>query len=444
MARWRYQDKFPDTALLGRDGVLTKSLMRFYRLKGPHVLKRTEKCFDWVCNRIEAGVMPHYFRLHGKPTQISHVEDLAGTHFDGINLTVVDYLGLSTHPEILAAARDALDTGCVHSVSTGPLMGNSPASVALEDAVGDLLGYSNVVLFPTGWAASFGGISGLVRDSDFIVIDELAHQSLQQGAYASTQNVTKFSHLNNAAAINAIADIRAKNPTAGILVVTEGLYSMDGDAPEFPELLAGCKAHGAVLLVDVCHDLGSIGPNGSGSLGKAGLLGDPDVVVVGAFSKAFCTNGGFFASAYPGAECLVRAFAGPYTYSTALSPVQIAIARRALEISIGEEGDILRRKLNENIAVVRERAKSLGLLVYGSPTPIVSIDVGSEAHARLASAKAFHSGVVTTILEFPVVAFGKARFRLSMSPTHDKQQLIIAVDRIAQCIAWAKDFNLAL
>ncbi|MCL3883038.1 aminotransferase class I/II-fold pyridoxal phosphate-dependent enzyme [Marivita sp. GX14005] len=436
-----FPDTFPDRQLLTADGVLTKGQMRYFNPKSDHILNRFDGLEGYLRRRLEAGVFSHRMQVVGDPGTRATVRDLAGREFTGINLSTVDYMGLSDHPKIKNAARRTLDTSRLHSVNTGPLLGNSPESGALETWMARHMGHEFGMLFPTGWAASFSGVAALARPGDHVLIDEYAHQSLKQGANAACDSVIKFRHLDNSEVANRLVALRKADPDAGVLVVTEGLYSMDGDAPDIRELLQICKDHRAALLVDICHDLGCTGPRGTGTLGLQGILGDPDLIVVGAFSKAFATNGGFLTTSNLGVIFAAYCFAGPYTYSTSLSPMQISIAQTGLEIAAGPEGAARRAKLEANIAATRGRAAEHGILAYGAPSPIVSLHVGSEKIARLACARAFRNGLVTTILEYPVVSRGKARFRLSMSPEHDEAVLIAAVDIIAESIDWARAYQ---
>src|SRR5207244_2190884 len=137
-----------------------------------------------------------------------------------------------------------------------------------------------------------GAITGLIRPNDHVIVDNLAHACLQQGAHAATQNVRRHDHLDIAAVHSHLQEIRANDTKNGILVVTEGLFSMDSDTPDLQTLQALCHEYEATLLVDVAHDLGAIGPGGTGFLGIQDMLGKVDLVV-GAFSKTFASNGGF-------------------------------------------------------------------------------------------------------------------------------------------------------
>jgi 7-keto-8-aminopelargonate synthetase-like enzyme len=315
-------------------------------------------------------------------------------------------------------------------------MGNSLESYDLERSVARWLGRDDSFLCPTGWAAGFAAVSGVVRPDDHVVMDELSHQCLQQGAYASTTNVRNFKHLDNEDLEAHLRSIRETDARNAILVITEGLFSMDGDAPDLRTLVAICRRYGALVLVDVAHDLGASGPNGTGTVGDQGLLAEIDIIV-GAFSKTFASNGGFISSKALSVQWTQLCFGGPYTYSTAMSPIQVAVAREALRIVSSSDGEDLRNRLDANVRYVRAGAAQRGLTVLGAPSAIVPILIGREQHSRLAGMLSFQKGLIAVCLEFPVVQRGAARFRFSMSPRHSHEQMDRALDIVAESIAEA-------
>jgi len=164
----------------------------------------------------------------------------------------------------------------------------------LERKIADFLGVEEAILFPTGWAAGYGVIKGLVRSTDHIVMDALAHTCLQEGAAAATKNIYLFRHNMVDECRKWLEKIRAKDVENGIMVVTEGLFSMDSDTPDLAALQALCNEFNATLMVDVAHDLGNLGKDGKGFIGDQGMLGKIDLVM-GSFSKTFGSNGGFVA-----------------------------------------------------------------------------------------------------------------------------------------------------
>jgi glycine C-acetyltransferase len=350
---------------------------------------------------------------------------------------MVDYLGLSQDPRLKAAAIEAIETFGLHLPSSGPLMGNTEASYGLERAIARLLGRQDAFLLPTGWAAGFAAVSGVVRPGDHVLMDELSHQCLQQGAYASTAQVSVFRHLDNGHLESQLVELRAKDPASAILIITEGLFSMDGDTPNLREVVALARRFGAQTLVDIAHDFGCTGPSGTGTLGAQEVMNDIDIVV-GSFSKSFGTNGGFISSRTLSMQWAQLCFAGPYTFSTCISPVQVAAAAAALDIVTSSEGDSMRATLQARVAHAREAAASRGLTVIGAPSPIVPVLIGREQHSRLAGLYSFRRGLIATCLEFPVVQRGAARYRLSMSPRLSLEQIDTAMDIVAESIADAK------
>lgn len=414
---------------------LGKSMGRFFPAAGP-MEERNEALYAWIQKRRENGVWPYGLCTLAAPASEATVRHPAGTHVHGINLVTVDYLGLSQDERLKDAAIEAIREHGFHTPSSGPLMGNSTRSCELENKIAAFLGRPSAFLCPTGWAAAFAAISGVVRKDDFVVMDEIAHQSLQQAAYACTPNVQTFRHLDNGHLEERLRAIRADHPREAVLVATEGLFSMDGDAPDLTELVGICRRYGALVLIDVAHDLGSTGPRGTGTIGAHGLLAEVDIIA-GSLSKTFGTNGGFISSRSPAIEWTQLCFGGPYTYSTAMSPVQVGIAHAAIDIVSGPEGDQLRADLMDNVVHVRQGAVDRGLEVFGSPSPIVSVFIGKETRSRVAGMLSFHAGLIATCLEFPVVQRGAARYRLSLSPRFTHGQLDQALDIIAASVEQA-------
>ncbi len=430
---WPELDPGSDTAapLLGRN------MGRFFPGTGD-MESRNEALHAWVHDRAAAGLWPYGLEAragHGPETTVRHS---CGAHVTGINLTAVDYLGLTQNERLREAGIEAIREHGVHTPSSGPLMGNSLDSTALEADLAHFLGRDAAFLCPTGWAAGFAAISGIIRKRDWVVMDELAHQCLQQAAYGCTENVQLFRHLDNEHLDERLEAIRAEHPDEAILVVTEGLFSMDGDAPDLVGLVESARRHSALVLVDVAHDLGAVGPRGTGTIGAQGLLQEIDIIA-GSFSKSFGTNGGFISSKSPAIEWAQLCFGGPYTYSTAMSPVQIRVAREALALVSGQEGDALREQLMKNVEYLRAGAEARGLTLFGQPGPIVPVYIGAETVSRLAGRIAFESGLIVTSLEFPVVQRGAARYRISMSPQFTEAQMDSALDLVAQSIEQATE-----
>ena len=400
---------------------LDKNAYDFYRPAGRNLLTRTEDFYDWVQARRRTETWQYSRVLEAAPDSVAQITNDLGRRARGINFNSQDYLSFNTHPGIREAAAKAMHDYGPHSAGSPMVLGNTRISDDLEAALGDLVGLEHVTLFPTGWAAGFGAVVGLVRQSDHILIDRLAHSCLQQGARAATRNVVRYEHLNVEAVRRHLTEIRATDTRNGILVVTDGLFSVDADWPDLVTLQRVCREHDATLLVDVAHDLGSMGPGGTGVLGMQGLLGEVDIVM-GAFSKTFCSNGGFVASRSPALKQYVKMFGGSHFFSNALSPVQTAVVREAARIIRSAEGDALRARLFTAIHALRDELTGRGLTCMGEPSPIVPLLIGNEKLARTANRLLFDRGVLAFMVEFPVTPTGSSRFRLQVQAGHRPEE----------------------
>ena len=331
-----YQDNVPAEALKG-------SMKDFRVLKNRDLLERCEAFFEWQDQRRQSGTWPFSRSTESGPHESCAVRDDLGNLFKGVNFSSQDYLSLSSHPAVLAAAKAAIDEMGVHSAGSPALVGNTSTSIALERDLADFMQTQEAILFPTGWAAGFGVIKGLVRSHDHIVMDALAHACLQTGAQAATRNVHLHRHLDVDHVREKLAAIREKHPDAGIMIVTEGLFSMDSDVPDIGALQTLAHEYGATLMVDVAHDLGNLGPGGTGHIGSQGLLGQVDLVM-GSFSKTFGSNGGFVAANNRAVKEYLRFYSPSCTFSNALSPAQVATVAKSLEIVRSDEGVTLRER----------------------------------------------------------------------------------------------------
>lgn len=401
-------------------GALTGTTAQFSRPVGADLLARTQGLNDWREARSRHGVWQYARSLEGPPHPIATVSDENGVKTRGVNFASQDYLSLSSHPAVSEAASRALRDFGPHSAGSAVLLGNTRISLALEEAIAQLLHMEHVVLFPTGWGAAFGAIAALVRPDDHVVIDQLAHASLRQGATAATQNIVTTKHLDVDQVRQALAQIRQHDTVNGILVITEGLFSMDSDMPHLALLQETCTAHGATLLVDVAHDLGAMGPGGTGRIGMQAMLGKVDLVM-GAFSKTFASNGGFLATRSHAVKQYVKMFGGPHMFSNALSPVQAAVILECVNLVRSPEGDELRTDLMRNILALRNEFALYNLHCLGEPSPIVPVLIGSEKLSRLAGRLTFGKSVFTNQVEFPGVPVGASRFRMQVMANHNVQ-----------------------
>eukprot|EP01035_Chromulina_nebulosa_P001637 gene1637-2204_t len=260
-----------------------------------NLLTRWDESGDWWKKRVEHGIDPYQKYSTTRVGAFIEGAYRDGSSFSGHNFASQDYLSLASHPHLIEAAKSAIDRYGLHSAGSAALMGNTALSVALERRLEAFLGFDDVVVFPIGWAAGYGAVKTLVKSTDHVVIDILAHACLQEAARDATDNVHFHAHLNLRAVESRLERIRRDDQAAGILVVTETLFSMDSDFADIPALQALCRRFNATLLVDCAHDLGALGANGRGKLEDFGMLGGVDVLV-GAFSKSFASMGGFVAT----------------------------------------------------------------------------------------------------------------------------------------------------
>lgn len=417
---------------------LTGSVRDFRELQGTNLMARVGSFYEWQELRRQRRLWPYSKSTQKAPLSVCTALDDSGLRFTGLNFATQDYLGLSSDPEIKEVAKAVIDEYGVHSAGSSALAGNTKYSLRLEETISEFLHLEHTVLYPTGWAAGYGVIKGLLRPSDHIVMDGLAHACLQEGAYSATPNVYLHGHLNLGSVRRHLRRIREKDATNAILVVTESLFSMDSDTPDLKALQNLCDEYQATLLVDAAHDLGAMGPGGRGLIGKQDMSGKIDIVM-GSFSKTFASNGGFVSCRSPAVKQYLKFYGSSATFSNALSPVQAATVTKAFEIVQSEKGGHLRSLLMKGIGQLRDALTAANLKFMGDPSPIVPVLVGDEALARLVSRRLPALEVIANLVEYPAVAKGDARLRLQMMPTHSIENIQALASRLRTAIDLAQD-----
>ena len=278
-----------------------------------------------------------------------------------------------------------------------------------------------------------------MRRSDHVVLDELAHASLQEGARAATGNVHVFRHLSLESLERRLKRVCAADPIGGILVVTESLYSMDSDVPDLLAHQELAHRYGANLLVDVAHDLGVLGRDrGQGALEVQGVLGQIDLIV-GSFSKAFAANCGFVARNHPGLKLAMRFGSGPNTFSTAPSPIQASVALKGLEIVQSSEGFASRQRIQDMAMSLRQTLTDMGLHVLGQPSAIVPVLMGGVARSRLTARFMVEEGVLVNLVEHPAVARNTSRLRLQLMASHEPAHLRACAAALGMAVGQADE-----
>ena len=357
-------------------------------------------------------------QIVGRVATTAEVRDRRGRPMvTGVNFGSQDYLSLASHPAVMKAATDAIERYGVHVGGSAALMGNCAPSWQLEQQLCDWLQLSDCSLFPTGWGAGYGAIRALVRPRDHIVIDRLSHASLHEGARAATRHVHVFNHLSLESLERQLKLVRERSANVGILVVTESLFSMDSDVPDLRAHQELARRYGATLMVDMAHDLGSMGANGLGALEQQDMLGKVDVVM-GSFSKTFTSNGGFVACNSPGLKLAIRFGCGPHTFSNAMSPAQASVVLKNLEIVRSSEGAHRRALLQRNSVALRKVVADAGTPAMGIPSAVVPVPMGSTGRCRMVSRFISEGGAVCNAVEYPAVPREGARLRLQVMADH--------------------------
>lgn len=402
--------------------------------QGHDLIGRLQAHTDWLDMRYEHGVDPYSKSSDGPILPFATIKDRKGNTFEGINLASQDYLSLSSHKKIHQAAKNAIDAYGVHSAGSSALSGNTAASVKLESDLSDYLGYKDCTVFPTGWAAAYGLIRCLITQDDHVVIDQLAHASLIEGAYSATRNIHVFSHLSLKGLERRLKQIRKFTASAGILIVTESLFSMDSDTPDIKAHQELAKKYNATLMLDAAHDIGSMGKNGLGLIEEQDMVGEVDLIM-GSFSKTFASNGGFVACNHPALKLALRYSAGPLTFSNALSPVQANVVSAAVEIIRSTEGEVLRKNLLANSIYLRDLLIANNFEVMGAPSAIVPVLLGGVMESRLITKNTIENGGLVNLVEYPAVSKNSTRFRLQLMSSHSNDQL----DTFVKILLCARD-----
>ncbi len=343
-----------------------------------------------------------------------------------INLCSYNYLGLANHPEVLAAAHEALRTHGMGACGSPMLSGMTDLHRELERRVAKFLKREDAMLFNSGFGGALGTISGLLRKSDVALLDNRSHLSLRDGAVLSRCHTEKFEH-NDPASLD-VALTRQKGRRQ--LVIVEGIYSMDGDFGNLKELLAVAESHGASVFIDEAHSMLACGEHGRGAAEKFGVE-DRVPLLYGTFSKAFGALGGFVAGSKETLQYL-RFYAHPYVYSCALPPVVIAAILKALEL--GTSQPELRVQLWENADYFHAQLRSLGLDSGASTTYVMPIVIGDRERMYRLGHELRRRGLWVAPVDYPAVPQDRICFRACVTAKHTRADLDEALNILADTL----------
>jgi 8-amino-7-oxononanoate synthase len=346
-----------------------------------------------------------------------------------VNFCSNDYLGLATHPDVVNAFKDAADRYGVGSAASHLVTGHGPEHEALEQELAAFTGREKALVFSTGYMANMGVISALADQTATIVADKLNHASLIDGTRLTRAHSLRYRHGDAGHARELLADLDESIDTR--LLVTDGVFSMDGDLAPLPDLVRMSRDHDAWLIVDDAHGLGIVGKSGRGICEHFSLTADDVPVLVGTFGKAFGTFGAFVAGSADLIEFLIQK-SRAYIYTTALPPAVAAATRAALVVSQRESW---RREKVLALADRFRKGIDSGPTDSGPGTTIVPVILGEASRAIAVSKTLEEKGFLVTAIRPPTVPAGTARLRVTLSAAHEEHQVDALIAAIGETLA---------
>ncbi|VXD03222.1 8-amino-7-oxononanoate synthase [Pseudomonas sp. 9AZ] len=336
-----------------------------------------------------------------------------------------DYLGLANHPQVIEAWRAGAEKWGVGGGASHLVIGHSTPHHQLEEALAEFTGRPRALLFSTGYMANLGAVTALVGQGDSVLEDRLNHASLLDAGLLSGARFSRYLHNDGVSLAN-----RLRKVIGNTLIVTDGVFSMDGDLADLPSLCAEARRANAWVMVDDAHGFGPLGATGGGIVEHFGLGLDDVQVLVGTLGKAFGTAGAFVAGSDDLIEALVQ-FARPYIYTTSQPPALACATLQSLELLRSEHWR--REHLNALIKRFREGAQAIGLELMDSATPIQPILIGDSGRALQLSQMLRERGLLVTAIRPPTVPAGSARLRVTLSAAHSLEQLELLLEALAEC-----------
>jgi 8-amino-7-oxononanoate synthase len=381
----------------------------------------------------EQDLLPYFRLIESEAGPLMEVEGA-----EKVMLGSNNYLGLTGDERVKQAARDALERYGTGLTGSRFLNGTTPLHVELERELADWMGTDDVIVFTTGHQANVGCLGTILGPGDTVICDSADHASILDGVKISGAKLRPFRH-NQMPKLERMLE-RAAGDGGGVLVVVDGVFSMEGDVCDLPAIVDLCERHGARLMVDEAHAVGVLGARGAGSAELFGLEDRVDLRM-GTFSKSLASCGGFIAGSADVIDFL-RVSSRPFIFTASAVPAAVGAALGALRV-IRSEGPELMARLLENSAYLRQGFRNLGLQVIepgtlpdGSEanTPVVPVMVGEDWQAVLLWKELFDAGVYTNVALHPAVPPGAALLRTSLMATHEREHLDRALEIFAATI----------
>jgi glycine C-acetyltransferase len=349
--------------------------------------------------------------------------------FDGrevINLASNNYLGLTTHKALRKAALEAVRKYGAGAGAVRTIAGTMRIHMELEEQIARFKNVEACVVFQSGFTANAGTVSAVLGKEDLIVSDELNHASIIDGCRLSKATIKVFKHRDTKDCERILQE--SVNWNGHTLLITDGVFSMDGDVAPLPELCELAQKYNCIMMVDDAHASGVLGRGGRGTVDHLGCHGRVHIQV-GTLSKAIGAMGGYVCGSRDLIDFLYLR-ARPFLFSTSHPPATAAACQAAFTLLDSPEGERLVKRLWSNAKFFKRELKKRGFHFEGSETPIIPIQVGDTAKAFAFSQKLFDAGVFAPAVGYPTVAEGKARIRVIVSATHKREQLLRAAQTL--------------
>ncbi len=340
-----------------------------------------------------------------------------------LNFCSNDYLGLANHPAVVAALNEGASRYGVGAGAAHLINGHSAAHHVLEEELAEFVGRPRALLFSTGYMANVGTISALTGRDDVILEDRLNHASLIDGARSSGARVRRYRHRD----VEHLDELLTTSTQAERLIVSDGVFSMDGDCTPLEKLIPVARKHSATLMVDDAHGIGVVGTGGRGTIETVSASVDDVPVLVGTLGKALGTFGAFVAGSADLIEYLIQT-ARSYIYTTAIPPAVAYATRTSLRLA--REETWRRDKLRALIERFRAGAQQLGISLPDASTPIQPVLVHESETANALSAALAERGILVQPIRPPTVPKGQARLRITLSAAHEEQDVDQLIDAL--------------
>jgi glycine C-acetyltransferase len=405
----------------------TRTLADFVHSPEPDLLAKTGPFAEYIHGLQSRGEYSYHRTLvSGAGCKVNVFDDHAGKERELISLAANNYLGIAERPEPVEAACAATRKYGTGLCGSRFLSGTYDLVQQLERELADFEDYEEVAVFTTGYQANVGVLAALLRKTDLVVIDRLSHASIVDGCRIAGCKFRTFHH-NDAKSLDQTLERHGEN-CRDVLVVVEGVFSMDGDMCPLPEIMEVVERHGAYLMLDDAHATGVLGSHGAGTVDHFGLARKPDILV-GTFSKSLSATGGYVAASHDVIN-YIRHYGRSYMFSASPAPGTIAAVRESLRILRAEPQ--LRETLWQNVNFISDGLKSAGFTLYPDPpqSAILTILIGEDAVVHGMSRDLYEGGLLTSTVVYPAVSPNEGKMRLSLSASHTKEALTRALEVI--------------